>query len=450
MFYPSLVQESISHQFDRKFYLALVDACEGLGSKYESLGNPTKSSELSSLKSEINAIIAVVKEHTKLTLDLGMYASSDVNAYVDIGPLGINHPFFKWVHDHFDVTQSDLNASKVVAKIINDSQEPIGWVDRVNHKVGGIFTEIEFDTKLSTALIKNLSADKVAAILLHEIGHAFTTLEYLTGVLCRNYAMGSIAQVIFRQTDLDAKVLLINSVKDGITNAKNYPHLSNNEYQSKTGRKFTITGDIIDTQVAAEAKTEEELTIYLINAAIKPFYSDSGNYYYDTSGAEFLADQFAVRCGAGASLVEGLHEVYSSHMERNLAIRILASVVELLLIGYALTALIIIVSVALTPYPIKQYDAPKDRIIRIRNEMVDALKDPDLDPKHKKRYIDDIERCNVLLREYNRYFSIIGFVTRMIFPSKRKQHNDMLLQKKLEALANTNLFASAAKFEITD
>ena len=123
---------------------------------------------------------------------------------------------------------------------------------------------------------------------------------------------------------------------------------------------------------------------------------------------------------------------------------------ELLAFVMPWIAVIIILSTALAPYPIKQYDDPKDRIIRIRNEMVDALKDPDLEPKHKKRYIDDIERCNVLLREYNRYFSIIGFVVRMVFPSKRKQHNDMLLQKKLEALANNNLFTSAAKFELID
>ena len=450
MFYPNVALEAIAHQFDRKFNLELVSAVDGLLAKYEQLGKPKKASEFSGLKSEINEIIAVVKRHTNLTLDLGIYASGDVNAYVDIGPLGLNHPFFKWAHDHFTISQKDLDASKVVAKIIADSSEAIGWVDRLNHKVGGLFGAIEFDTKLSSALISNFPAERVAAILLHEIGHAFTMLEYLTGVLCRNYALGTIAQIIFKQTDNAAKVLLINSVKSDIANAKNYPHLSNNEYQTKTGRKFTIAGDILDTQIAVEAKSEEELAIYLINAAVKPFYSDSGNYFYDTSGAEFLADQFAVRCGAGMDLVEGLHDIYSMHMERNLFVRILMTLLELFFIQAPIIAVIILISVALTPYPIKQYDDPKDRIIRIRNEMVDALKDPDLEPKHKKRYIDDIERCNVLLREYNRYFSLIGFVVRMVFPSKRKQHNDMLLQKKLEALANNNLFTSAAKFELID
>jgi hypothetical protein len=206
----------------------------------------------------------------------------------------------------------------------------------------------------------------------------------------------------------------------------------------------------LDTQIAVEAKSEEELAIYLINAAVKPFYSDSGNYFYDTSGAEFLADQFATRCGAGIELVEGLHEIYSSNIERHRFIQVAIMAVELLLLINPGVVILILISVSLVPYPIKQYDDPKDRIIRIRNEMVDALKDPDLEPKHKKRYIDDIERCNVLLREYNRYFSIIGFVVRMVFPSKRKQHNDMLLQKKLEALANNNLFTSAAKFELID
>lgn len=450
MFYPNITQESITHQFDRKFNLELVSAVEGLLAKYEQLGKPSRNSEYSNLKAEIDEIIGVVKRHTNLTLDLGIYGSRAINAYVDIGPLGINHPFFKWAHDHFNVLQRDLNASKVVAKIIADSNEAIGWVDRLNHKVGGLFSAIEFETKLSIGLIGNLPAERVAAILLHEIGHAFTMLEYLTGVLCRNYALGSIAQIIFNQTDIPTKVLLINAVKSDIANTKNYPHLNNNEYQTKTGRKFTIAGDLLDTQIAVEAKSEEELAIYLINAAVKPFYSDSGNYFYDTSGAEFLADQFATRCGAGIELVEGLHEIYSSNIERHRFIQVAIMAVELLLLINPGVVILILISVSLVPYPIKQYDDPKDRIIRIRNEMVDALKDPDLEPKHKKRYIDDIERCNVLLREYNRYFSIIGFVVRMVFPSKRKQHNDMLLQKKLEALANNNLFTSAAKFELID
>lgn len=92
MFYPNVTLEAIAHQFDRKFNLELVSAVDGLLAKYEQLGKPKKASEFSGLKSEINEIIAVVKRHTNLTLDLGIYASGDVNAYVDIGPLGLNHP----------------------------------------------------------------------------------------------------------------------------------------------------------------------------------------------------------------------------------------------------------------------------------------------------------------------------------------------------------------------
>jgi hypothetical protein len=441
-------QESIAHQYNRNFYNGLVVGVENLIVKYEELGKPTRKAEFSSLKNELEVIVRIVKKETGILLDLGIDTSPDTNAWVDIGPLGINHPFFKWAHDHFDVSQSDINADKVVAKLIADSNEAIGWVDRKNGKVGGIFNDIEFESKLTYGLLRELPAEQVTGILLHEIGHAFTMLEFLTGMLTRNYALGSIAQVIAKQSDSTVKVLLLNKVKSELENNKNYPHLSNNEYQTKTGRKFTIVGDILDVQTAVEVKTEEELAIYLINASVKPFYSENGNYFYDTSGAEFLADQFATRCGAGSALVEGLHLIYRGSIERSLFIQVCLNILELLVLSNPFIAILILTTIALTPYPIKQYDDPKDRIIRIRNEMVDALKNPDIDNKTKKRYVDDIEKCNVLLREYNRFFSIIAFVSRVLFPSKRKMHNDMLLQKKIEALGNSNLFTTATKYEL--
>lgn len=448
--YNTVTQESIAHQYNRKFYLDLVEVVNNLVIKYEQLGKPTRTSEFSGLKKELESIIDVVRLYTNLKLDLGIANSSDINAWVDIGPLGLNHPFFKWAHDHFSVTQKDLDASKLVAKIIADSNEAIGWVDRKAGKVGGIFTEIEFESKLTYGLLQNLPTEQITSILLHEIGHAFTTLEFLTGILCRNYACGSIAQVIFNQTDNTQKVLLVNRVKSELTSSKNYPHLDNNEYQSKTGRKYSINGDLLDTQIAVDSKSKEELALYLINAAVKPFYSDNGNYFYDTSGAEFLADQFAVRCGAGIDLVEGLHTIYRGNLERSLFLRIFLNVLELILLSNPFIVFLIMIPIGLTPYAIKQYDDPKDRIIRIRNELTDALKNPDIDPKDKRRYVDDIERCNVLLREYNRFFSLIGFIARVVFPSKRKQYNDMLLQKKIEALGNNSLFATAAKFELSN
>lgn len=450
MFYPNVTLEAIAHQFDRKFILDLNTACEDLKIAYERVGSPTSSKDFHLLKKELIAISEVIRHRTNVSLDMGIYASGDNNAYVDIGPLGINHPFFKWAHDHFSIQQSDLDARGYITKIINSTSEAIGWVDRLNAKVHGILTTIDFESKISWGLIKFGRAAGIAATILHELGHAFTLLEYLTGVLTRNYQLGSIAQAIMKQTDRDSKLLIIDVVRAELTDKKNYPHLDNREYQAATGRKFTVSGDILDAQVILDAKSQEELTLYLINAGVKPYYSDNGNYYYDTSGAEFLADQFATRLGAGLDLVIDLHAIYANNPERSLVSRCMLITLELLAFVIPWIAVIILVSVALTPYPIKQYDDPKDRIIRIRNEMVDALKDPDLEPKHKKRYIDDIERCNVLLREYNRYFSIIGFVVRMVFPSKRKQHNDMLLQKKLEALANNNLFTSAAKFELID
>lgn len=450
MFFLDVVPttESIVHQFNSKLFPRLTMACDDLKIAYDRVGQPTKSSNFHNVSKELAEIAKIIKEETNLSLVLGIYESPHNNAYVDIGPLGINHPFFKWAHDHLYVQQDDLDAEKSVTKLINTANDTIGWVDRVNGKVHGIFKEIDFDSKISYGLIRKGTGAGMAATILHELGHAWTLLEYLTGVVTRNYTLGSIAQIIMKQTDNETKVLIVDKLKLSITNKGNYPHLNNTEYQTATGRKFTTTDDLLETQVVLDSKSGDSLAVYLINAGVKPFYSDTGNYFYDTSGAEFLADQFATRFGAGLDLVMDLHEVYDMHPERSLFTRCIATALELFVIAVPWVAIIVILATALSPYPIKQYDDPKDRIIRIRNELTDALKNGDLSNDRKRGYINDIEKCNILLKEYHRYFSPIAFVTRILLPSKRKLYNDMRFQKKIEALANNNLFVTATKFEL--
>lgn len=446
----NLTKESIAHQTNTKLFKALVGACNDLLNGHERIGKSTTPEGFRTLRTELDAIANVVKNETNLILDLSIEQNPRVNASVDIGAFGYNHPFFKWAHDHFTITDDDAKAPRDVAKMVNSMNEAIGWVDRKNVKVHGIFSKIEFPTKISYGTLLECEADVIAAILLHEIGHAWTLLEYLSGIVTRNYAMGAVAQAIMGQTERENKVLIIDTLKHELTNKTNYPHLENQEYQSTTGRKFQIHGDILDTQTVVDSKSGEELTLYLMNAAIKPFYSDNGNYFYDSSGAEFLADQFAARLGATGALVKGLHHIHAMHMERSILIRCLVIAVELIVLIHPIAALVVIASIGLTPYQLKQYDDPKDRITRLRNELVDALKNMDLKPEDRHRYVKDIEYCNTLLTEYNRYFSIIAFVSRMIFPSKRRAYNDMLMQKKLEGLANNNLFATATKFELSN
>ncbi len=78
-----------------------------------------------------------------------------------------------------------------------------------------------------------------------------------------------------------------------------------------------------------------------------------------------------------------------------------------------------------------------------RDDMVNMLKDKEIDKAVGKRIRDDIRRVDMVIKNYKNYKSLIGMFADMIFPSKRRLMAQTEFYRELEKLSNNDLFVAA-------
>lgn len=378
---------------------------------------------------------AVVRKYTGMDVNFTLVQNT-WDAYCHFVEVDRNHVFF---HQRSEMICHQTNNYKTT-KI-----ESIGSVNLKNGTVAGIFSKFPVKIGLGSLYLTGMdgidspfTADEVAAILIHEIGHAFTTFEYLGRTVMTGLVIGSSVRNTAGITDSKERTKVIMKA------ANNVNMMVDESFIAEALKKHGSNADVV-----------------LLCEHIKNMNKLSKTNSYDARNCEQIADQFAVKHGAAAALGSGLEKLHKFSYDINYRSTFMYVTMEimkfigLMFLGTALLggglimiAVGLIVFVSANPGN-KIYDDPKDRLIFLKRQLIDDLKQLDHQKVKNDVVIKDIMNAITSLddriEDVKDRKSFMTAVYDTITPWGRNREQQEAKQKLLEESLNNDLFITAAK-----
>ena len=376
----------------------------------------------------------IVKRHTGMTVDFRLDLDM-TNAYYTPVILDVNNPILARFRVYGKPAEKELEQMRLRHNdIIRLTRELRGSIDRANGRVTGVFSKIPSTIYVGAGLwsIMEMTASEIAAIILHELGHAFSFFETLTQTATTNMVLASAAQLLDGTEDAEMRLHLVFETAEELNLKVEDPH------------------------ALAKVDTKgETFTNILLKAQIdRPLVSDSDSFTYDLRSSEFLADQFATRYGAGRELVVALDKLMRKTGEghrRSMAMHLAVEATRSALLIVVAVGVPVFAGIVATFFLINshwmddEYDEPGARFGRIKQDLVQALKNPKLDRQVRQQILLDIEVIDQLREDVKDRYSYFTYLWLAMTSRRRKQFSQMRLQQELEALANNNLYVQASK-----
>lgn len=390
------------------------------------------------------------KLKTKLEEVIKFNSGIQVVIEFNTGMVAVKIPIFTADHlffeDYYKTLQKESVKQfyKAIEKYSNRST-----IDLKNAKISGVLSSIAIPFYLSFDFIKNkkLTSEHITATILHEVGHAFTLFEYSNRMAKTNQALALVSKSIMnRESDTD-RVIYLRKASEMITGRED----SFKDYEKI--KNIAIITDVF-------LKTTKEKACSELN-------TDN----YDDVACEYLADQYVARHGYSRALVENLDILGSNYnvfeyKHRPIILVHLTSILSgffnifvILNPGIILTIPVIGVIVYIFNFFILYYKifssgySDKDyayddlfiRFKRNKEQIVNYLKDINIDKETKKTAIEDIEKIENIMKNIRQYESIFEKLSLLFSKKSRDTKRSIELQNDLEALASNDLFTRAAK-----
>ena len=380
---------------------------------------------------EFKDISYTIKKYTNLQV---VFENDIVNACAYIPLINNNHILFNSV-DKEIIRDWDIDIEENINDIVKKLKKNVvkGYVDFKHCKVDGVFKEFMNRIGINRNLFLNnqdYTDQEISAIILHELAHIFTFFEYSSRLITTNQALSLTMKCIDKNISEDKKEIIFMSITDN--------KLSKDELES-----------------LVKTNSNEAAAVIILGAKIRDSESELGVNLYDYTSAEYLADQFATRLGAGNHLVTGIDKLSKQYKIIGRTINsvwyggwtlyfvILSGVGAIIPISiFYLFSLIISV---LSNSKANKYDDDYNRYTRIRLQNTEALKNRDLTTEEKNFYLQQNEIIENVISNYNDNKGFIDTLSYWVKPGYRKAHDFEVLQKNLERLAGNKLFDKAAK-----
>lgn len=375
----------------------------------------------------------------RLGIKILLITNSEIAAVLPFFP-NKNHIFIdKYYRGNFNIEDQD--------KLLEVSNNKKGFVDIEKAKVGGLFSEYRSNVYINFKfLVKDLKINnaEITAILLHELGHIFYALEYSDRLESSNQILTSIAKdIISKKTNKDLTYIYkeLKSINDNVTPEDIDKIINGNKIISGYHWFKNLIG-VVETQLR--------------------------NGKYDETSFEQMADNFVSRFGYGRSLITGLDKLHtmfedpakfkSLYLFYNItstfqfAIGVLISTIAIVsglyLLGVILSiSLISILRFSGEDFKNYTYDDLKIRYKRVRQQLIEALKNLKLNEKDTKELIMQIEDIDKVMDNTYSNKYILEKIANVIFKKSKDAKTSIEEQQILEDLANNDLFLMASKFK---
>lgn len=349
-----------------------------------------------------------------------------------------------WIRDWLD-DEASFN------RIRKDITNKTGTIDLKKAKLAGIFSVYVHDCWLDVyGNLTNykLSPGQIAAILLHEIGHAFTYYEYSDRMSRTNQVMLDLSEHLFSNKEKD-----LNYVYAEVKKLKEF---TKEEAEVLTG----------DNRVIAGIKLSR-IYVECVGTALM-------NDKYNDTSSEQLADMFASRFGMGRELIEGLETLYKYHggapehssgagrffmyITTFLGDLFLPGAFFFWLLPVSLplalaTGVMLAIFIMYISGDAKRdmtYDDLKQRYIRIRQQYISLIKDKNLDIPTLKTHVDKLDYVDSVIAGLKPFSTIFQTISNIVFSNNKEAKSDIELQQLVENLAHNDLFLMSAKFRVSN
>ena len=329
------------------------------------------------------------------------------------------------------------DANKII-KQLEDNEKT--FVDLKSAKVGGAFSTVPTQIFMGFRHLKTLklSAAEVAAVFMHEVGHAFVAYELAFNTIQTNQILLALHKSLVAK---DQQLF---------------------EYSLKLAEKKIGPSTGVYAELKDETDTTVVTTVVLAKIQEKRV-SELGTAAYDKTTYEALADNYATRMGLGRELVTGLEKIHRAYgsPEYSGETRFLINLVELSLISY----MMLIGAVGVLPFlgfgaalffliswnssigsdTNNVYDNLKTRYKRIREQLISRLKVKSLDRGIASKTLVTLASVDKIIDETKDFTSIMGLAGNIIYPSNWVLSSRKNTQRLLEELASNDLFIKAAQ-----
>lgn len=431
-----LSQEAISYQSGSLFFREMTLLFEGIKEQRDFTASALEEAGLASL----------IKRYTGLSVKVFVDRSNfDYNAAIKVPDIDSNAIF----NDYFkSIGLAGVLYGEQIseAKLRSVSEDLRGTVDLKRGRVSGLFSKLTMPLILGRSLMTELHADEIAAAVLHELGHAFNWFWILTQTVSTNLA--------------------ITVASAALNNARSYKERLElvHVYGRSTGVKISNPSEI----AANETDISGYQSVLLRETVDSRARSATDSKLYDMTGDEYLADQFAVMWGSARAFASGdakmnkyFGDAYKQHYLAYFFTEASKVAYQGLLIGLGLSGLVVPAAggaIVLLLIPVftltalftpgrtmSRYDGPFERMLRVKQSLIQALKDRQLPPADQTKIREDIEFIDSLIAGGKDRRTLFDIIWTSLTPARRKQHNQIRFQKELESAINNNLFVSVSK-----
>ena len=353
-----------------------------------------------------------------------------MNAAVQMPLLNMNHVFrYDYLREWFGSELEEV-ATKDIRK--DKSKSKTGWVDIKNQKVGGYYSDMEipiwigFDGIVKIKSGWNETAEEITAVILHEVGHAFSFFIAMHYLIRSNSALQSTHRELMECSTQSSRVKLLTTVSSDLD----------------------VTIDDIDGLAVNNDK--DMISTVLLSGMMKNIRNELGGDIYDMRDCEAMADNFAAKNGFGLELVTGLDKFPAYNADKYGRSRNMLMLLLQIVLNVGLTAmsaglwLFVVFNINNTK---KIYDDPVERYTRIRQDIIGNLKSQNVPAKVRDKALDDIEVIDKIISKYNNKPELFVAMSEFFLKEGRRNKSVRKLNQLFEKMANNDLYVAAAKFE---
>ncbi len=342
-------------------------------------------------------------------------------AYMYMPPMDNSHPF----QNNYLVDNPVFGSGGDI--ILRGKGDPIAEINYKDATVGGVYSLVPVNIFMGKDFFRShFTSEEIAAIILHEIGHAFTYFYYLGRMFFANFLISSYAQEIVGTRDVDKRKILIKAA------------------ERRLGTELYNPNALAEQPSLDKNKME---TLF-INAHRYTLANTTGTDIYDFRSCEQLADYFATMHGAGPHLISGLNKFYEMCGHDAILpypIYLMGEFFKLLLTPITLPMSLLIIMV--TNPSIKLYDDPAARAKYIEMQMRGTLKNRNLDPEMRKSLLASIEAAGKHANRLSDHKGLDHLLWTVLSPSYRRGVKQEQSQKILEGILFNDLYQKAAIFD---
>lgn len=333
-------------------------------------------------------------------------------------------------------------------KLLKEFDQKKGSVNLEKATVDGIFSQYDHPLYLNFhELVEklNLSIPEITATILHELGHAFYACYYSD------------------RTDRTNQVLA-GIIRHNTSNEK-----GDIEYIYREVSKISqnIQKEDIDKFLNGPRTVASVSFFKIVTEVVK---SQTVNDSYNESAFEQRADNFASRFGYGKQLVLALEKIHVDSFDKNLNKRIMVQIGYMLptaiyFAAFAVSALSfsflgilgmilygfflnIFIQLPREDNRVFTYDDLKIRYLRIRQDIIDQLKEIKEDKEVVKQMLESIYLIDEAVKTTAILRVLPSVISNFIFSNARQTVKSINHQQLLEALASSDLFVKSAELRL--